>query len=287
MPDREAKPMSPDTIHAAGDSPDGDSSGGAGTCRYLNTVSKLERLIGFDLTAEVFATAAVECPRQGCRFEPLCRALDARQERRHSTPDPVTEVVFSPPPGSYRRAWGGAEPVAFTRSAAIDVITDDQDNRVERRALKFDMLKAASSLGHFFEYWQWLRGATAGRLADLDVTQVMRSGIIGRLHVVDVRSSNPGEFRFDLAGDVLPYEAPPGPSKLRVAIYADTTMRDYNTVRLTGAPRLQRIRARLEGIGYHYTRLILPFLDKSQRVSHLAVAVEREPGDGMRLAPAP
>jgi hypothetical protein len=47
---------------------------------------------------------------------------------------------------------------------------------------------------------------------------------------------------------------------------------------------LQRIRARLENVGYHYTRLILPFLDKSHRVSHLAVAIEQEPGDGMRLA---
>jgi hypothetical protein len=274
----------PDTIHGAGESPDGESAGNRGTCRYLDTVSTLERLTGVGFTAEVFATAAIECPRQGCRVEPLCRARDTGHEPRHPTPGSVTAATFSPPPGGYRPAWGGADPVAFTRSAMIDVITDDQGNCVERRTLKFDVLRAASSLGHFFQYWQWLRGATACRLSDLDVTQLMRAGIIGRLHVVDVRSSDPGDFRFELAGDLLPFKAPPGPSTLPVAIYADTTMRDYNTVRLTGGPRLQRIRARLENMGYHYTRLILPFLDKSHRVSHLAVAIEQEPGDGMRLA---
>jgi hypothetical protein len=275
--------MSPETMQGAGESPGGDSSRGHEICRYLATVSKLERLAGFDLTAEVFATAAIECPRQGCRFGPLCRAPDARQEPQH--PDPVTALAFSPPPAGYRRAWGGAEPVAFARSTAIDVVSDEQGNFVERRTLKFDVLKAASSLDYVFQYWQWLRGATPCRLSDLDVTQIIRAGIIGRLHVVDVRSSDPGDFRYELAGDVMPFKAPPGPSTLPVAIYAETTTRDYNTVRLTGGPRLQRVRGRLEGVCYHYTRLILPFLDKNRRVSHLAVAVEQEPGDGMRLAP--
>jgi hypothetical protein len=114
----------------------------------------------------------------------------------------------------------------------------------------------------------------------------MRARMIGRLHVVDVASSDPGDFRYDLAGDVLPLKAPPGPSTLPVAIYADATMRDYNTVRLTGVPRVQRIRAHLEGVCYHYTRLILPFLGETRRVSHLVVAIEQVPGDGMRLAPA-
>jgi hypothetical protein len=277
--------MSPDTIDGAGESSCGDSAGNRETCRYLDTVSKLERLTGFEPTAEAFATAATESSGPGCRFEPLCKALDSGHEPHHPTPGCVTVVRFSSTLSGPRRAWGQAEPVAFTRSTAIDVITDDQGNRVERRALKFDALRAAASLDHFFQYWQWLRGATACRLADLDVTQIMRAGIIGRLHVVDVRSSDPGDFRFELAGDVVPFKPPPGPSTLPVAIYADATVRDYNTVRLTGAPRLQRICGRLEGVCYHYTRLILPFLDKNRRVSHLVVAINREPGDGMRLAP--
>jgi hypothetical protein len=276
--------MSVDGIYGAGESPSGGSSGGRGACRYLDTVSKLERLTGFDLTADVFATAAVECPRQGCRFEPLCQALDAHREPRHPMPDSVRVAVFPQSRAAVDRAWGGADLIEFARSTATDVTTDDHGNRVERRILKLDLLKEALSLDHFFQYWQWLRGATACRLADLDVAQIMRAGIIGRLHVVDVRSSDPGDFRFDLMGNVVPYNPPSAPSKLRVAIYADATVRDYNTVRLTGVPRLHRIRGHLDGFHYHYTRLILPFLDKKHRVSHLAVAIERERGDGLRLA---
>jgi hypothetical protein len=39
-------------------------------------------------------------------------------------------------------------------------------------------------------------------------------------------------------------------------------------------------------VGHHYTRLILPFMDARNRASHLAVAIEQEPGDGVKLAPA-
>jgi hypothetical protein len=276
--------MSLDTVHGAGDSRSGGSSGNHGICRYLDTISKLERLTGFDLTADVFATAAVKCPRQGCRFEPLCRTPATGREPCHPAPDGVTAATFSSPPRGVRPAWGGTEPVAFARSAAIDMTTDDQGNRVERRSLKFDLLNAASSLGHFFQYWQWLRGATTCGLSDLDVTQVMRAGIIGRLHVVDVRSSDPGDFCFDLTGYAIPLQGPRVMRAHQFAIYADTTLSDYNTVRLTGAPRLQRIRAHLGSVGYHYTRLILPLLDKRRLVSHLAVAIERERGDGLRVA---
>jgi hypothetical protein len=278
--------MSPQTTQGVGEVSSGDSAVGRKVCRYLDWVSKLERLAGFDRRAAFFATAAIECPPRGCRFQSLCRAPDADRTPRNPAAQGVTSVAFSPPPAGRRPAWGGAEPVAFTRAAAIDMIADDHGNRVERRTLKLDALQATWSLDYLFRYWQWLRGATACRLSDMDVTQIMRARMIGRLHVADVRSSDPGDFRYDLAGDVLPFKAPPGPSTLPVAIYADATMRDYNTVRLTGVPRVQRIRAHLEGVCCHYTRLILPFLGETRRVSHLVVAIEREPGDGMRLAPA-
>jgi len=200
-------------------------------------------------------------------------------------PDPVTTVAFSPPPARDRPRWHGADLVEFTRYTAIDVTADDRGNQIERRALSFNTLKPASSLDDLFQYWQWLSSATDRRLTDLDVVQLMRTRIIGRLHLVDVGSSDPADFRFDLVGEAIPLKLPARPSTLPVAIYADATMRDYNTVRLTDAPRLQRIRGRMEGTGYHYIRLILPLLDKRRRVSHLAVAIERGPGDGMSLAP--
>ncbi len=71
-----------------------------------------------------------------------------------------------------------------------------------------------------------------------------------------------------------------------VRIYADCTLHDYNTVRMTGVPQLHRVRARLNGVGHHYTRLTLPLMGGCGRVSHLMVAVEREAADGKRLDPA-
>jgi hypothetical protein len=286
LPDGDRGAMSSDTIHGSGEPPgSGDSVAGREVCRYLDTVSTLERLTGFDRRAAFFSIAANECPRRKCRFEPLCRALDAERPPRNPTANFLTAVAFPPPSAGHRPAWGGAEPVAFARATAIEMIDDGLGNRVERRTLKLDVLKAASSLNYLFGYWRWLRRATACRLADMDVLQIMRARIIGRLHIVDVRSSDPGDFRYDLAGGVVPFKVPSRPSALPVAIYADATVRDYNTVRFTGVPRVQRIRAHLEGVCCHYTRLILPFLGETRRVSHLVVAIEQEPGDGMRLAP--
>jgi hypothetical protein len=138
-----------------------------------------------------------------------------------------------------------------------------------------------------FNTGSWLRGTTACRIADLDAAQLIRACIIGRLHIVDVRRSDPGEFRFDPVGYGAPFQAPRAPGAHPIAIYADGTLRDYNSVRLTAAPRLQRLRARLDSVGYHYKRLILPLLDTRRRVSHLAVAIEPGPGDGVPIAPAP
>jgi hypothetical protein len=106
------------------------------------------------------------------------------------------------------------------------------------------------------------------------------------LHVVDVSSSDPAEFRFDLFGYAVPLGRPERPRTLPVQIYADTTIRDYNTVRLTGVPRLQRVRARLGGTGHHYTRLILPFMDPKGGVARLLVAIRQEPGSGVKIETA-
>jgi hypothetical protein len=152
---------------------------------------------------------------------------------------------------------------------------------VERRTLKFDTLTTSSPLDDLFQYWRWLRGATACRIADLDAAQLIRACTIGRLHIVDVRSSDPGEFRFDLVGYGVPFQAPRAPGAHPIAIYADTTLRNDNSVRYA-AP------AWLDSVGYRYRRLILPLLeDTRRRVSHRALAIEPGPGDGAPIAPAP
>src|ERR1700730_11312273 len=130
LPDSDGRGMSPQPTQGVGEVSGGDSAVGRKVCRYLDMVSKLERLAGFDRRAAFFATAAIECPPQGCRFPSLCRAPDRMP--RNPAAQGVTAVAFSPPPAGRRPAWGGAEPVAFTRAAAIDMIADDHRHRVER-----------------------------------------------------------------------------------------------------------------------------------------------------------
>ncbi|HUI26302.1 MAG TPA: hypothetical protein VL403_09495 [Candidatus Kryptonia bacterium] len=143
--------------------------------------------------------------------------------------------------------------------------------------------RESPSLDRLFAYWVWLRGATDCRLRDVDVARVMRTGVIGRLHIVHVGSDDPQDFEFELSGYALPLTEYKAPRAHPVRIYADCVLRDYNTVRMTRVPQLHRIRARVEGIGLHYTRLILPLMSSRGRVSHLMVAVEREAGDGMLI----
>jgi len=71
------------------------------------------------------------------------------------------------------------------------------DAPIERR-------RVSPSLDQLFGYGRWLRGATEGRVKDVDVAHVMRAGLIGRLHIVDVGSADPEDFVFDLAGNALP-----------------------------------------------------------------------------------
>ena len=173
--------------------------------------------------------------------------------------------------------------VPFSRASAVDILADSDGNRVEQRQLDTRTLKAPESLGYLYDYWRFLRGSTPCRVTDVDTFQVMRSGAVGRLHVVDVTSNDPDDFRYEIFAYALPTSRIERPKSFPIKIYADNAIRNYNTVRLTAVPRLQRIHARLSTVRYHYTRLILPFLDGNRNVSHLIVAIRREAGDGMRF----
>jgi hypothetical protein len=244
-------------------------------CVCLHALATLERLTGCDTTARVFEEWAERCGRERYGDDPGVGAISG----------PLAAALL---PLRSQRRWpvlGDTQPIAFSRSRSIDILADARGNRVERRALKVEAVRESAALADVYRYWRGLRRGTPSRFSDLDPTPLVRAGIIGLLHVVDVGSSNPGDFRYELLGYDVPLTIPTVPSEMPIAIYAETMLRDYNTVRLTGVPQLQRIRARLDGTAYHYTRLILPFLNGGRRVSHLAVAIAREPGDGMRLAP--
>ncbi len=259
---------------------DGDA-GQIADCRFIRTVAALERLTGRALTADLLARKAAECARHRCLFAGRCQASAAPAEAR--PPIPLSAKGCAAGPRSSRIVASG-EKLPFSRCAGLDVLADKQGNHFERRLLPLDRVDETPALAAFFRYWQWLRSVTPCRLRDIDVAHLMRAGLIGTLHIADVVSADPQEFSYELIGHAIPMTIPTHISRHPVGICADATMRDYNTARLTAAPRLQRIRAWMDGVGYHYTRLILPFMNGGQRVSHLAVAIHREPGDAIMAA---
>jgi hypothetical protein len=243
-----------------------------GGCRYLRELSRLERLIGCDATAKFYEGMADRCARQGC-WALLAHLRDlASPSRPHRSRFPMRTGRPGPKDrvsGAKRRS---AEVVPFVRSDVADVVSDKAGNFVERRTLKPGALDPMEPLGYMYEYWRWLRSMTRCQLSNVDTTHLMRAGVVGKLHVVDVGSADPGDFRFELAGYGIPLVPCEKPRNFHVAIYADSVIHDYNTVRLTAAPRLQRVRTHLDRMYYNYVRLILPLFDERRRVSRLLVA---------------
>jgi len=266
-------PALPEVACAAGDG-----------CSYLRTLSTIERIAGFEHTARRYMAAAARCREHGCS----AATLSAKSVGAPSAADPVPlkAVAAAPRRASSTRSGGASAPIPFARSSLIDILSDSEGNYIERRQLKLNTLASKSdALGSLYRYWLDLRGAGALRFSNIDTVHLARAGVIGSLHIVDVSSGDPNDFRFDLFGYAVPISRPERPCTHPVRIYADTTLRDYNTVRLTGVPRLHRIHCRLCDTMHHYTRLILPFLDERDRVARLCVAIQlgQERGNSARV----
>ena len=253
-------------------------------CSYLRALSTIEHIAGFEHSAQAYAAAAERCQEQGCWAATKADAGGAPAGA--SAPIQLKSFYRAPPSAGATAAVPNrtAETVPFVRSDLIDTVADAAGNYVERRTLKLESLPPRGDpLGTLYSYWSDLRSAGACRFSDIDTVQLARAEIIGKLHVVDVASSDPHNFRFDLFGYAVPIGRYEAPCAHPVAIWADSLMRDYNTVRVTAGPRLHRMRCRLGEVNHHYTRLILPFHDKRRRVTRLLVAIREEPGNGMRV----
>lgn len=253
-----------------------------GGCSYLRALAAIEHLAGFEGTARSYAAAAARCRQNGCwaakgapRTSPAARG---------PTPIPLSVAKTQRSSSAVFATVGGGQTIPFLRSALVDRVSDSAGNYVERHQLKLEILPGKSDpLGYLYDYWRILRAGTECRFSNIDTVHLTRAGIIGKLHVVDVSAGNPEEFRFELFGYALPLNRFEKLRALPVSIYADATMRDYNTVRLTAAPRLHRIRCRLGDTDHHYTRLILPFLDERGSVNRLLVAIREEAGNGVKV----
>ena len=248
-------------------------------CSYLRALSTIEHIAGFDHTARRYAVSAAGCVQYGC-----WAAAEAGEAAMTSTLIALKSIG-----GTRRRDIAAmlaapAATVPFNRSALIDVLSDSDGNFVERRPLKLaDLPAKGDALGYLYRYWTDLRGAGALQFSNIDTVHLARAGMIGKMHVVDVDSPDPDDFRFELFGYAVPLSRYERPRALPVRIYAESTMLDYNTVRITAVPRLHRLRSRLNETSYHYTRLILPFLNSGGRVNRLVVAIRQEAGDGLKL----
>lgn len=254
-----------------------------GSCSYLRALAAIEHIAGFERTARFYAAAAARCRENGCWVATARSAARPSAGAPAATPVPLQ----APRPQASRAmfaALGPAETIPFVRSALVDRASDSAGNYVERHQLKLDSLPGKSDpLGYLYEYWRVLRAQTECQFSNIDTVHLERAGVIGKLHVVDVSSGDPEEYRFELFGYALPLNRFEKLRALPVPIYADATMRDYNTVRLTAAPRLHRIRCRLGDTNHHYTRLILPLLDERGAVNRLLVAIREEPGNAVKL----
>lgn len=253
-------------------------------CSYLSALSTIEHIAGFEHTARSYAAAADRCREHGCWAAQLSGGGAAPAVPGAADAVPLKVVRLPGRAAAAAAAAGEAETIPFCRSSLIDIVSDSDGNYVERRALKLHTLPARGDpLGYLYHYWLDLRGASALQFSNIDTVHLARAGVIGKLHVVDVSGGDPGDFRFELFGYALPLDRYEMPRALPVPIYANSTMRDYNTVRLTATPCLHHVRSRLGGISYHYTRLILPFVGSCNRVSRLLVAIRQEAGDGLKV----
>jgi hypothetical protein len=254
-----------------------------GGCNYLRSLALFEGLAGFDLTARAFEAIAARCDQGGCWRRPIETAYVASAEsvapavlslKTRSRPRMRTEC---------ERVAAREDPIPFSRTARFDIIKDGSGNSVEHRRLQTATLDPADSLGYLYGYWRGLTATTPCALSNIDALHLIRARIIGKLHIVNVDNPDPAQFSYELFGYGVPIEVLAKPAAISVAIWREKILRDYNTARLSGRPFVERIRAHLQGSNYHYTRLILPFFDRRQRVSHLAIAIRREVGDGRTL----
>jgi hypothetical protein len=256
-----------------------------GGCLYLRNLSTLERLVGCPQTAKFYERTADRCARQGC-WALLVHLRDVASPRlpyHMRFPLNASRAARQTKGSSVKRC--ASKVIPFVRSDVADVVSDHLGNFVERRALKPGTLRPAEPLGYIYDYWRWLRNVTRCQLSDIDTMHLMRAGIVGNLHLIDVASVDPADFRLELTGYRVPLGLPDKPSEFHVAIYANAVLQDYNTVRLTAVPRLQRVRAGIGHVYHHYLRLILPLFDERQRVSRLLVAIRQEADNGTLVKP--
>lgn len=255
-------------------------------CSATASLAKLEELLGFPKVARSLSEKVAMC-RQGngpCAAPYACgahRPMPAAPNILRFT-NQASNWKFSAVSPSRTI---GATVLAFD-PATEEGEVDPQGNSVDAKLLDIDLVRTrGDELSDMLSYWESLSAEGIPNFSDLDPAQLGQIGLLHRLHVVDASNRDPREMRFDLFAPGAGLDKGRDLRGTRIVdypvkIYANQTMADYNMVRLAGAPRYQRVRSRLNGVGYRYRRLILPFTTDHRRVDRLITAVALEPGSG-------
>lgn len=247
-------------------------------CHDLLSLAAFEVHAGYVGTAQAYVDAVQRCRQTGC-----CAAPDVCGSRRE--PHARKNAPIVPFPNTARAAiagdtasGGGATLTPLGRSERQ---TDDSGNQVEQQSLSPDTLRLRGGrLAEFLAYWQQLRVLGRGTLADLDTIRLLRMGLLGWLHLVDVAASDPDKFWLPICGwrVPIPYldHSRNGVrfDEYPVRLLAQAVTRDYLAVRTTGVPIYQHFRSRIAGQACNYLRLILPMSTDGMRTDRLLVAMD-------------
>ena len=256
----------------------------------LHTIAELERLLGFGDGARVIARAVADCHKTPGR----CASHFACAERLVAAGGPQANLATlthaaaaAPVPATPRPS---ATILQLHAAAPAQTVTDEFGNLIERRIVRTDVLLArGGNIAELLSYWKALKGEVRiPRFGDIDPVRLSQLGLLGRLHVLNVENPDRLRMRFDLYGTKVPIDNGRIYTGLTIGdhpvrIQAETVAADYDLVRKTAEPHYFRVRKRIGGIGYRFTRLVLPFSTGGGRVDRLVVAIRPEPNDGVAL----
>jgi hypothetical protein len=268
----------------------GLSSSHAKRCDLL-TIAEFERLLGFQAGARVILGEV-----ERCRASPGGCALPFRCAARIAAPTNARANVVSHP----RRLAGAQRPARVSSDGRLATVipieqarhtefaSDPDGNFVARRVLHLDIARARGDmLSNMLQYWTALLGtARVPNFGDIDPVRLAQFGLLGSLHVLNAANPDPGRMRFDLYGKKSPLDTGRIYTGLAVGdypirVYAQTFAADLDSVRQTAEPRYFRIRNRLSGVDYHFSRLALPFSSDGTHIDRVVIVVRPEPDNAI------
>jgi len=161
--------------------------------------------------------------------------------------------------------------------SALLAIRDERDVVKRRRLSLSDIPPEDQKLLDAYRYWQSKRvNNLLPARKEIDILNLRP--VLGRTHLIDVRTDNPADYRIKLYGSMVPIGRGRDLTNLPIGqypsrAYSRALIEDYQQVCLTGVPCYQQVVASLDFVPYSYGRLILPLADDGRRVDTLLVCI--------------